>query len=257
MKTKTDLDRIINQGYHLDFSQTFDEILSYFKKTFLLNGLVILITSLVLVLMLFFIFGASEFLKSYSNPELMASMFEDTTFLIYYALAILFVVILFAPLTAGFIQLNRDIDTESEVGISSVFKHYKSKYFMSIVGFTLLIQIISSLVTFIPFGGTILSYVISLFTFLGIPLIIFANLSVLEAIEYSVKIVAKNPFAILAILIVSILIALAGLIGLCIGMLFTIPIMYSAYYVIYKNIVGFGDEDIIFDIEKEIEQLED
>ncbi|UYW02358.1 olfactory receptor [Flavobacterium agricola] len=256
MKTKTDLDRLISQGYSLDFSQTFDEILAYFKKTFLLNGLVILITTLLLVIIVFFGLGAGELFKSFSDPAEVEALMLDKTFLIYYTLSIVFIVLLLAPLSAGFIQLNRDLDTADEVGIASVFKHYQSKYFLKIVGFTVVVQVISSALTFIPFVGTLASYVIAWFTVLGIPLIIFANLSAFDAIVYSIKIVAKNPFNILLILIVSILVSLVGFIGLCIGIFFTLPILYSAYYVLYKNIVGFEEEELVFDIEKD-QSLED
>jgi len=255
MKTKTDFDKIIAKGYSLDFSQSLDDILIYFKKTALLNGLVLLITSLGLLLIIGLGFGIGSVIDQFSNPEALGALFADTTFLIYYVLSLVFIGVFLAPLYAGFIQINRDIDTSNEVSISNIFTHYKSKYFLQIVAYTLIVQLISSALTFIPFGGTLLSYIFAWFTVLGVPLIIFGNLSAIDAIQYSFKLVAKNPWTILLILIVAVLIAIAGLFALCIGIIFTMPIIYSTYYVLYKNIVGFKEEEIIFDLEKEIENL--
>lgn len=254
MKTKTNLDQIITQGYALDFSQTFDDIFEYFKKTFLLNGLVILIVALGIGLAVFFGLGLSSLLENFSDPTAISALMDNTIFLIYYALFAIFLAVFLAPLYAGFIQLNRDIDTSNEVSISNIFKHYQSKYFLQIVGYTLILQIVSGVVALIPFAGTVLSIVISWFTILGIPLIIFANLNAVNALQYSIKLVAKNPGTILLIFIVSSIISVLGIFALCIGIFFTVPIIYSTAYVLYKNIVGFND-DIIFDLEKDIENL--
>lgn len=255
MKNNSDLEKIISQGYSLDFGQTLDEIFDYFKKTFLLNGLVILIFTLSLGFIAFFGLGMGSLVSKFSDPAIVEEMFKDTTFLIYYYLTMIFLGLLLAPLGAGFIQLNRDIDTHSEVSISNIFTHYKSKHFLQIVGYTLILQIVSSAVSFIPipYIGAAINILVSWFTIIGICLIIFSNLNALNAIKYSIKLVAKNPGTVLLVFIVSYLISLLGVFALCIGIFFTLPILYSMYYVLYKNIVGFEEEEIVFDIEKETE----
>lgn len=255
MKTKTDLDQIVKQGYSLDFGKTFDEIIDYFKKTFLLNGLVLLIVTLGIGIAVFFGLGIGSLLENFSDPTAVEALVGNTTFLIYYALFAIFLGVFLAPLNAGFIQLNRDIDTHNEVSISNIFKHYQSKHFLQIVGFTVIIQIISTVLGLIPFVGNILSIIVSWFTILGIPLIIFGNLNAIDALQYSVKLVSKNPWNILLIFIVASLISFLGILAICIGIFFTLPIVYSTAYVLYKNIVGFVEDDIIFDIEKDIENL--
>jgi len=94
----------------------------------------------------------------------------------------------------------------------------------------------------IRFLGVILTYTISFFTFLVIPLIIFGNLKVAEAIKGSFIIVSKQFFILLGLLIVAVIMAMLGLIGFCIGIFFTIPFIYSMYYAIYKDNIGFDDE---------------
>jgi hypothetical protein len=93
----------------------------------------------------------------------------------------------------------------------------------------------------IRFLGIIITYVIAIFTFLVIPLIIFGNLKAIEAIKGSCTIVAKQFFVILGLIIVSYIMALLGLIGFCIGIFFTLPFIYSMYYSIYKDSIGFDE----------------
>ena len=84
--------------------------------------------------------------------------------------------------------------------------------------------------------------IVVVFTFLVIPLIIFGNLKVAEAIKGSIIIVSKQFFILLGLIIVAVIMAILGLIGFCIGIFFTIPFIYSMYYTIYKDSIGFDEE---------------
>ena len=139
-------------------------------------------------------------------------------------------------------------DSGTDFSLGTVFDYYSSPYFKQLFIATGLIALISTGITslFESFGirflGVILTYTISFFTFLVIPLIIFGNLKVAEAIKGSIIIVSKQFFILLGLLIVAVIMAILGLIGFCIGIFFTIPFIYSMYYTIYKDSIGFDDE---------------
>jgi uncharacterized membrane protein len=75
-----------------------------------------------------------------------------------------------------------------------------------------------------------------------IPLIIFGKLKAVEAIQASIVIVSKQPLVILGLLVIGVIASLVGFIGCCIGIVFTIPFMYSLYYALYSEIIGFDPE---------------
>ena len=96
-----------------------------------------------------------------------------------------------------------------------------------------------------PIIEVVVSVTIGLFTILMIPLIIFGKLKAVEAIQASILVVSKQPIVILGLLVIGVIASLVGLIGCCIGIVFTIPFMYSLYYVIYSEIIGFDPENEI------------
>jgi uncharacterized membrane protein len=84
---------------------------------------------------------------------------------------------------------------------------------------------------------------------LTIPLIIFGKLSSIDAIKSSIIIVSKQPLILLGLIIVSLIAAIIGIFGFCIGMLFTMPFVYSMNYTIYKNIIGIDSANEIEEID--------
>jgi hypothetical protein len=52
----------------------------------------------------------------------------------------------------------------------------------------------------------------------------------------------------LGLLIVGVIAGIIGIFGLCIGIFFTLPFMYSMNYVIYKTIVGIDEPGEIEEI---------
>lgn len=254
MKQQPNLNEILNRKNNFNVGETFDECLTYFKKTFFLNGLVLLIIMSIIMIPIIFLLSKSG-IFSIDDPQAFEEIINNNSFFLYNLLAGIFISILTAPIFAGFVQINRDIDTDNEVGISNILKHYKSKYFIQIVGFTLIIQLINFALVYlaqiagISFVGTLLSYIVTFLSILGIPLIIFSNLNAVKALEYSIKIILKNPTNTLSLYILSILVALLGILACGVGIIFTLPLIYTAQFVLYKKLVGFNDQ-FEFDMEK-------
>ena len=76
-------------------------------------------------------------------------------------------------------------------------------------------------------------------TIFSIPLIIYNDQKFGDAISKSITLFSKQPFTIIIAVIIAYLIAILGFIGLCIGVIFTMPYIYSMYYTIYDEAIGF------------------
>ncbi|MCK4661439.1 MAG: hypothetical protein KAT68_01130 [Bacteroidales bacterium] len=71
-----------------------------------------------------------------------------------------------------------------------------------------------------------------------IPFIIFSKTEFWTAMENSRKLVTRQWFSILGLLIVLFIINILGAIALGVGLLFTVPLTYCTIYIAYEDIVG-------------------
>lgn len=142
-------------------------------------------------------------------------------------------------------------ERDDEFHLSTMFEYYKAPFFKELFIATFLITIVNSVLSGIinyiqiPIIEVVVSVTIGLFTILMIPLIIFGKLKAVEAIQASILVVSKEPIVILGLLVIGVIASLVGLIGCCIGIVFTIPFMYSLYYALYSEIIGFDPENEI------------
>ena len=83
---------------------------------------------------------------------------------------------------------------------------------------------------------------------LFIPLVVFGNQSYTDAIQNSIKLVGKQPFHIILLMVIAFIGCLLGLIALCIGILFTLPIFSAMIFAIYDNAVGIEEHDVLSEI---------
>ena len=100
----------------------------------------------------------------------------------------------------------------------------------------------------LSFMNFILEGIIGLFTVFFLPLIIFGGQSFGEAIEKSIKLVAKQPIYIFAALVIAVIGVLLGIIALCIGIIFTVPYWWAMIFALYDNGIGTEEENIIDEI---------
>ena len=245
---KNTVDKIISEGYHLDFGIVFNNALENYKKIAGYAGLGMLLIFTIFFMFLFAIvglaFGFGSFFQNLSglNPELLVG----SSLLIFLAFTILFSAI-FSPVNAGFLRMAKLADHNEDFGLDSLFYYFKTAYFKELFIATLLITTFSSgaalLLQFleISYVGNLISYTLSFLTFLTIPLIIFSDLKALEAISASIKIVIKQPIVLLGLLIVACIVVALGLVGFCIGIVFTIPFIFSINYSIYREILPLNE----------------
>lgn len=255
--TKVRIEEITSNGYQLDFGTVFEHALENYKKIALYGGLMLLVFMIILSAIGFgafiSIYGITELTK-FISPQNLNLQNSSSTFLIGYTLGIALISSLINPFYAGFLKMADCGEKGEEFNVSTIFEYYRAPYFKEIFISTLLISLISVCIsTLLQIGnlnfiGAIISYSISFFTFLTTPLIIFGNLQAVDAIKSSFAIVKKQPLVLLGLLIVAIIFSILGIFGLCIGIFFSLPFIFSMEYSIYSAIVGIDSKSEIEEI---------
>ncbi|QTV06215.1 DUF2189 domain-containing protein [Faecalibacter bovis] len=143
------------------------------------------------------------------------------------------------PILYSVFVMARKYDTHLNVDFSDIFVHYRDGKFLSLFLLTISVNIIAAIGMVLCLIPGILVYI---FLMLSIPLVIFADANVKEAIKYSYKIVSKDfgTFAVALLAIVGILIV--GFLLCCVGIVAAMPFTYIIIYALYKQIIGFPGE---------------
>ncbi|MBP6040003.1 MAG: hypothetical protein KA523_07380 [Flavobacterium sp.] len=252
---KNIIEQKVRNGYSLDLGKLIDESFATFKKTFLIAGLGMIIISVVMIVFYLGILGAffgfSNFTETMTSLESLAT---DTTFIIGNAVVTMLFSALFAPITAGFININHLAKTNKEFGVSDLFNFYKGAIFKQIfmsylvIGFTTAVITASFSLLGYEFMNSIIQIIIGLFTVFTIQLIIYGEQNYTEAITNSIQLFIKKPFIIAIALLIAGIGMFLGIFALCIGIIFTVPYLYSMYYAIYAQSVGFQNTSPIDEI---------
>lgn len=248
---KSKIEEQLEKGYSLDLGKVIDQSIEIYKKTFLISGLGYLLLIFVMIVLysflFLFIYGINDF------ADFAVEMKLDSTYLIgNFILSVVFAS-LTAPLNAGFLKICFLAKRNEPLNVSTIFDYYKGKYFKDIVIGSAIIAlgtlILTGLFDFLAlsFINIIVHIIFSLFTVLFLPIVIFGNQSFGKAIEKSIKLVAKQPIHIFVALLIAIVVIMLGLIGLCIGILFTLPFWPAMTFVLYDNIIGIEEEENIID----------
>lgn len=260
MTSQKKVEQVIYNGYSLEFGKVFEEAFENFKKIFGVAGVAMILYSIVLGGLMFgvmmMIMGAGSFSNSLVGFNVNALSGVNLVLFLLFSVGI---GVLSFFVNAGFIEMAYRADANKDYSIGTAFEHFKSAFSKELlvagtlisiisVGFSSLVQTYSN-----ELLGNIATLVISFLTVLTIPLIIFSKVSGTKAIEYSLKLVLKQPIIIGVLLLLAFIVACLGIIALCIGIFFTIPILYSMYYVIYNNILPVEDDNEIDHIGKFIE----
>jgi hypothetical protein len=254
MKSITDqINDIKNHGYTLDFSNVFNLALENYKKIAVYAGLILLVFSVLFgVIVIFFLAGIYG-IDKISNPKFFnidprqLSQIQ----LVYYVLGTAFVSAIFSPFTAGFLKMADCAQKDETFKVATVFTYYRNHHFAQLFLATFTMALLNIVIsTFLELQNLnplafAISLLLSFFTFLIIPLIIFGNLKAFDAIKSSFIIISKQPIIIFALIVTIVVAILVGLMGFCIGVLFTIPFSYSITYALYFTIFKIDKDDPI------------
>jgi uncharacterized membrane protein len=246
------LEEIKKNSYVLDFSIVFNHAFENYKKIALYGALIIFVFFVLMTVIatigLIAIFGAATLSDFFKPENLKPEVFSFNSLIAISATSIL-ISSLLSPLATAFIKMAQCAENDEEFKVASMFQYYKAPYFVALFASTFIVALVSAAISLllnyfeIPFLNMLFSIVISLFTLFIAPLIIFGRLTATEAINASILIVSKQPLIILALLVVGYIATMVGFIGCCIGIFFTIPFIYSLYYALYSEIIGFSIKD--------------
>lgn len=249
------VEKISSDGYQIEFGNIFENAFNNYKLIAGIGGIGIILLCIIMGILYAAVFGVvygfSDVLSSLTsmNPESMSG-----SSMIYFLLFTVLMSGIMSPISAGFINMACLADQNKKFGLETLFTYYKGTYFKELFLAAIIIAFFGSGSNYLfdYFGmktiGLIFTCIISFLTFLTVPLIIFSNLKAFDAITLSIKLVVKQPFILLGLLIVAIILACIGIFGLCIGIFFTLPFIYSMYYSIYEAIIPFDDESELDEI---------
>jgi hypothetical protein len=240
-------------GFELQFENVFNKAFENYKKIAIYAGLAILVFGFLLVLaagigVVGFI-GVDN-INPNSMKQLEAKMLQPEYIADQFVAALL-ISSLFSPISAGFLKMADAGTKDTEFKMRHFFSFYKWSYCKELVIATFIITFVStginSVLTYykVPFVGNLLSFIIGIFTTLTIPLIIFGKQKAIEAIQTSISLSSTQFFTLFLLVLVAFFGSLVGLIGFCIGVLFTIPFTISMQYAIYDEIIGVENEEAV------------
>lgn len=261
------LEEIRSNGYRLDFGEAINETFDNYKKIALLAGAVILLFTIGVLV----IFGgfAAVFVGVATLTTTLTDLGEGipltTTAIVVNLVVTTISYGFFAVIAAGIVQMAHNAAINEDFDFGTAFSHFKSEYFKELFMAGAIITLVGSGIgvlfqltmaeelptAFAKIGSAIVGLIpaiISVFTIIMIPLIIFGKLKAFEAINASFLVVSKNFWTILLLGIVFSIFAMLGFIALCIGVFFTLPVLYSMQYVIYRTALPINQTDELDEI---------
>ena len=250
MNTISFLKEKINNAKALDFGTIFNESIELFKKTWLqgfLMQLFIIIIMLPLIIVLYLpliTIMIAQAKSGYSDPGSYNEFFAGMS-IIYILFVIVGIVVLSAvsvAINAAFFRIMRALDEGKAVTTSDFFcfinGNHLSKTFLLVV-VSVLISIPAALLCYIP-----LIYVMVPMSFFATVFAFNPELSDGDIVKVSFKLGHKKWLLAFGLIFVSsILSQIVGMLLCGIGVLFTAAFVYHPVYLIYKNVIGFGNED--------------
>lgn len=143
------------------------------------------------------------------------------------------------PILYSVFTMARKYDTHQNVDFSDLFVHYRDGKFLTLFLLTMAVNVIAAIGFVLCIIPGILVYI---FLMLSIPLVIFADANVKEAITYSYKVVSKDfgTFAVALLAMVGIIIG--GFLLCCVGIIAAMPFTFILIYSLYKHVIGFPGE---------------
>ena len=260
------IENIKNNGYRLEFGQVIEQTFSNYKKIALIQGLILLVILIIFTVVIGSVAGLAFGLGSLTEyfTDYDVNKVTSVALLINFGVSVVAAGLL-APFTAGLIKMAHSAETNTELDFSAVFIYYKSSYFKELFIVGILVSLfISGIDTAIGllvqgyvdgFAAKTLSLLsgltnitVTILTLFTIPLVIFENASATDAIKGSIEITKQKFWTILGVEFVIIVCAILGVFGFCIGLFFTIPLLYSGIYIMYRTAVGIEEKNDLDEI---------
>lgn len=243
------IEHIRQNGYHLDFGDTFSETFDKWKKLFGYGALAIII-SIVFYYLISFIFGMiglsagneqelmQKIMSNQGDPSAMMDIYKEyfsQPMVIGSAILQSLFMFLAYPISAGLVYMAYKYDTTNNLDISDLFEGYRGSNF----GKLAVLFLIYKLASFLGLCVFLIGFFVPFVGFsIASSFIIINKMDVMDAIKASFQVTFKNFFIVLFLLIVSFLFYLAGALACFIGLIFTYAFIPIMTYSIYKMSIG-------------------
>ncbi|MBT8252763.1 MAG: hypothetical protein HKN00_10555 [Flavobacteriaceae bacterium] len=257
MKTLSQLYDRINRASPLDFGIIFSQSIDLFKKSWL-QGFILQLFIFALALPFLIIFyipfigliiseSQNGYVDSHVYEEFLAGF--SILYISFFLIGIMVMSSVSLCLYAAFYRILFKFDHDQEVVTNDFFIFLKGKYLSKAFILVLITALVYGVVTLLvvpTFFVSILGifYLIVPFTFLAPVMGFNPDLSVGDIVSTSFKLGNKKWFLAFGLIMVSALLASTVGFLLCgIGSLFTAAFNYHPVYFIYKDVIGFDDEN--------------
>lgn len=244
------LKAIETEGINISIFNLLSEASKIYPKIALMSGL-----ASILVAILFSVVGSFGLFLYTQDAKIIVSfitnfdpLFLEIDDLITYLLVMSLGTGIFAIFSAGFIKMAADAYQDKLVLLSTAFTYFKKKACLQLFAAHFIISLLFTALSLylqmehLQYVALGVNWLISSLTVLVTPLIIFGNLTALRAIKSSIDIVNKQPLQVIAFFLLSSLLAGAGLLIFIVGVIFTLPFIYCAYFILYQKTVGYVEE---------------
>lgn len=250
----------ISNAKPLDFGTIFNDSIELFKKTWIHGFLLQLFTFIIMLPLIIVIYmpligimiAQSE--NGFNNPDIFADFLAglSVVYILFIIVAIFALSAISFALNAGFFRIMKKLDFNEQVTTSDFFYFFKTQYFnktFMLVLATLGIIILAILLCYLP-----IFYVMIPLSFLNFMFAFNPDLSTSDLVNASFKLGHKKWLLSFGLMIISGLLAeIIGLLMCGVGILFTAAFVYHPLYLIYKNVIGFKDQEAIKGVENSLE----
>ena len=242
------LDSLLQKIGHakpLDFGEIISNSIDLFKKVWLKGFLVVIIVMIAAVI-INFVFGliglapdAFDFNNGF-DLESFSSFYSQNAF--YSVPQTILVSTLTLALVGAFYRICRQMDS-GETGHDDYFYFFNKEYFTKVFMLGIIYTLIATaaqLLFLIPY-----IYVIVPLSYFAVVFAFNPDLSETEIIKASFALGNKKWLITFGALFVTGILAMLGILGCGIGLLFTMSIIYLPVFLIYKEVIGFkADSEI-------------
>lgn len=152
-----------------------------------------------------------------------------------------FILILTFPLAAGFIMVCREIDQRGYSEVKTLFIGFKPEYWGRLMVLAIVYFILSKIAIMLFILPGVYLWVAAC---IACPFVLFKGMSGMEALKASIHTVNQKWFSVFKILVVASLIGISGYLLCGVGRVATYPFVLVTIYMLYKNMVGFDDDEI-------------
>ncbi|MEZ0007108.1 putative membrane protein [Flavobacterium sp. 28YEA47A] len=253
--TRERIEEIRHHGYVVEFGDLLSQAFNNYQKIVWITGAGILLLSIVFIGIIIGLAGIFIGLDAFGRDiaDFQIQNFSTAGIIVTIVGGVIAVAVI-KPFYAGILRVAHLADRKEDFDFSTLFYYYKSEYLKEIIIVGVLIGLCSNAIsTALEMAGysmigSFISYIFLLLTLFTTPLIIFGNLKAIEAIQGSLLLVSKNFFMLLALMLVAVILALLGVFAFCIGIIFSIPLIYSVQYIIYANVIGIEEKNELEEI---------